>query len=102
MLKERIKVFMQKSMLLLYSQIFDMSIQRVDEYRVFGQSNYAVRRLNRVFKIDRRILDIDYANSKNSLSSDTKRPSLDTIQKIISNYQEQEEVKVKAPSPLKR
>ena len=75
-----------------------MSIQRVDEYRVFGQSNYAVRRLNRVFKIDRRILDIDYANSKNSLSSDTKRPSLDTI----SIYQEQEEVKVKAPSPLKR
>lgn len=36
LLRDRLKCFLEKSTLLFYSHIFDMSIQRLEEYKIFG------------------------------------------------------------------
>jgi adenylate cyclase 10 len=71
LLKERMKVFLEKSTLLFYSHVFDMSIQRQDEYKVFGQSNTVVMKFNHLFKIEKRLLDSDdkISNAKLSVMS---------------------------------
>jgi hypothetical protein len=36
-----------------------MAIQRTDEYIVFGQTNYALRRLTHIFKVSKELRDKD-------------------------------------------
>ena len=36
LLRDRLKCFLGKSTSLFYSHIFDMSIQRLEEYKIFG------------------------------------------------------------------
>jgi hypothetical protein len=54
-----------KSMLLFYSHLFDMAIQRQDEYKTFGQTNSAMKKLTNLFKVDKKLCQSD--NYKNSV-----------------------------------
>lgn len=69
LLKERISVFLAKSTLLFYSHLFDMAIQKQEEFKSFGQSNYAMRKMNHLFKVDKKLLSVDAKSSINRSSS---------------------------------
>lgn len=62
-LKDRINIFFSKGMLLLFSHIFDMSIQKQDGYKLVGQTNLIMRKLNNLFKVDKTLINDFKKNS---------------------------------------
>lgn len=43
-------------MLLLFSHIFDMSLQKEEDYKIIGTSNLVMRKLNNIFKVEKSLL----------------------------------------------
>ncbi|CAD8156300.1 unnamed protein product [Paramecium octaurelia] len=64
LLKERVNLFLQKSILLLFSHLFEQSIQKADDFKILGNTSIAMRKLNNVFKIDKTLI-----NEQNKKSS---------------------------------
>ncbi|CAD8171450.1 unnamed protein product [Paramecium pentaurelia] len=64
LLKERVNLFFQKGILLLFSHIYEQSIQKADDFKILGNTSIAMRKLNNVFKIDKQLI-----NEQNKKSS---------------------------------
>ncbi|CAD8074136.1 unnamed protein product [Paramecium sonneborni] len=80
LLKERVNLFLQKSILLLFSHMFEQSIQKVDDFKILGNTSIAMRKLNNVFKID-----------KSLISEQNKKSSAFLQQQQIINEEKQEQ-----------
>lgn len=79
LLKDRLLTFLQKSMLLCFSHLFDMAIQRKDEYKHFGQSNTALVRINHIFKIDAKLVELRGDHTRLSTGKDERRTSSNNL-----------------------
>lgn len=66
LLKQRLSEFIQKSMMLFYSHMFEMSLQREDDAITFGQNTQCTKRIHQIFKINSSLLRIVHKHSIDS------------------------------------
>ncbi|CAD8172324.1 unnamed protein product [Paramecium pentaurelia] len=76
LLKDRINCFLQKSMLLLFSHLFDMSLQKQDDYNLLGQPNMVMKKMTNIFKIDKQLTSENKKQSNAFINNQSQSQSI--------------------------
>ncbi|KAM3140572.1 hypothetical protein pb186bvf_007384 [Paramecium bursaria] len=79
-IKERVYCFLQKGMLLMFSHLFDMALQKQDDYKVFGQTNTVMRKMNSLFKVEKSLVSEFRKTSSAIITEKDLSPSNSSMQ----------------------